>query len=50
MFEMDNKIKRVAAYCRVSTDKTEQATSIESQQQFFNEYIRQNHFWARGYL
>lgn len=45
MFEMDDKIKRIAAYCRVSTDKTDQANSLESQQQFFNEYIRRNHLW-----
>ena len=45
MFENDNKVKRVAAYCRVSTDKTDQANSLESQQQFFNEYIRRNHLW-----
>lgn len=45
MFELDDKVKRVAAYCRVSTDKTDQANSLESQQQFFNEYIMQNHLW-----
>ena len=45
MFENDNTVKRVAAYCRVSTDKSDQANSLESQQQFFNEYIRRNHLW-----
>lgn len=45
MFESDDEVKRVAAYCRVSTDKTDQANSLESQQQFFNEYIRRNHLW-----
>lgn len=45
MFEFDDTVKRVAAYCRVSTDKTDQANSLESQQQFFNEYIKQNHLW-----
>lgn len=45
MFEFDDKVKRVAAYCRVSTDKTDQANSLENQQQFFNEYIRRNHLW-----
>lgn len=34
MFENDNMVKRVAAYCRVSTDKTDQANSLESQQRF----------------
>lgn len=45
MLEFDDKVKRVAAYCRVSTDKTDQANSLENQQQFFNEYIRRNHLW-----
>lgn len=45
MFETDDKVKRVAAYCRVSTDKTDQANSLESQQQFFNEYIKRNPLW-----
>lgn len=45
MFEIDDKVKRVAAYCRVSTDKTDQANSLESQQQFFSEYISRNHLW-----
>lgn len=45
MFEMDDKVKRVAAYCRVSTDKTDQANSLESQKQFFGEYIKRNPLW-----
>lgn len=45
MIEPDDRVKRVAAYCRVSTDKTDQANSLESQQQFFYEYIRRNHLW-----
>lgn len=45
MFENDNKVKRVAAYCRVSTDKSDQANSLESQQQFFSEYIKRNPLW-----
>lgn len=45
MFEPDDNVKRVAAYCRVSTDKTDQANSLESQQKYFNEYIKQNHLW-----
>ena len=45
MFEIDDKVKRVASYCRVSTDKTDQANSLESQQQFFNEYINRTPFW-----
>lgn len=41
----DNKPKRVAAYCRVSTDKTDQANSLESQQRYFIEYINRNPLW-----
>ncbi len=36
---------RVAAYCRVSTDKLDQANSLESQQRYFNEYIARNPLW-----
>ena len=35
-------MKRVAAYCRVSTDKTDQIGSFESQKRYFREYIEQN--------
>lgn len=45
MIESDDRVKRVAAYCRVSTDKTDQANSLESQQQFFYEYVSRNHLW-----
>ena len=31
--------KRVAAYCRVSTDKDDQANSFESQQRYFRQFI-----------
>ena len=41
----DNKIRRVAAYCRVSTDSIDQMNSLESQQRFFNEYIARNPCW-----
>lgn len=41
----DNQIRRVAAYCRVSTDNLDQANSLESQQRYFNEYIRRNPLW-----
>ena len=33
---------RVAAYCRVSTDKDDQANSFESQQRYFREYIERH--------
>ena len=40
-----NEVIRVAAYCRVSTDKLDQANSLESQQRYFNEYISRNPLW-----
>lgn len=36
---------KVASYCRVSTDKEDQANSFESQQRFFREYIRRHPDW-----
>lgn len=36
---------RVAAYCRVSTDKDDQANSYESQRRYFREYIERNPEW-----
>lgn len=35
----------VASYCRVSTDKEDQANSFESQQRFFREYIERHPDW-----
>lgn len=37
--------KRVAAYCRVSTDREDQANSFESQCAFFRQYIERNAGW-----
>lgn len=37
---------RVAAYCRVSSDKDDQANSFESQQRYFREYIERNPEWV----
>ena len=37
---------RVAAYCRVSTDREDQANSFESQQRYFQAYIRRNPDWS----
>lgn len=37
---------KVAAYCRVSTDKADQANSFESQQRYFREYIERQPDWA----
>ena len=36
---MNKKKLRVAAYCRVSTDKDDQANSLASQRSYFAEYI-----------
>ena len=36
---------KVAAYCRVSTDKEDQANSFESQQRYFRDYIRSQPGW-----
>lgn len=36
---------RVAAYCRVSTDNEEQASSYEAQIQHYEEYIKTNPEW-----
>ena len=37
--------KRVAAYCRVSTDNEDQANSFESQQRYFRQYIEHHPDW-----
>ena len=37
---------RVAAYCRVSTDSEEQATSYETQIEHYTEYINRNPEWV----
>lgn len=37
--------KRVAAYCRVSTDNEDQANSFESQQRYFRQYIQCHQEW-----
>ena len=31
---------KIAAYCRVSTDKADQLNSLESQKEFFSEYTQ----------
>lgn len=39
-------LKRVAAYARVSTVKDAQENSLQSQQEYFAEYIRQHSDWV----
>ena len=36
---------RVAAYCRVSTDREDQANSLHSQQTYFTQYIQARQDW-----
>lgn len=36
---------KVASYCRVSTDKDDQANSFEAQQRYFKEYIERQPDW-----
>ena len=36
---------KVASYCRVSTDRDDQANSFESQQRYFKEYIDRQPDW-----
>ena len=36
---------RVSAYCRVSTDKEDQANSFQTQQSYFREYIERQPLW-----
>ena len=31
---------KIAAYCRVSTDKADQLNSLEAQKEFFSEYTQ----------
>lgn len=38
-------MKRVAAYCRVSTDQADQVNSFESQQRYFRACIDRNPDW-----
>ena len=39
---------RVAAYCRVSTDSDEQATSYEAQVEHYTEFIKKNPEFLRS--
>lgn len=44
-YKINKKKKKVAAYCRVSTDKDDQAGSFENQRLFFKEYIENHPDW-----
>ncbi len=43
--KIQHKKKKVAVYCRVSTDSEDQADSFESQQRYFRQYIEHNSDW-----
>ncbi|MDE7224572.1 MAG: hypothetical protein K2O34_12450 [Acetatifactor sp.] len=44
---MNTKSKlRVAAYCRVSTDKDDQTNSLISQRKYFADYITHHDDWT----
>ena len=43
---MKNNKLRVAAYCRVSTDKDDQTNSLISQRRYFADYINQHEDWV----
>ncbi len=43
--QQDDRILRVAAYCRVSTDDIDQALSIELQKANYRDMIRANPKW-----
>lgn len=45
MHSHDKKVSRVAAYCRVSTDKEDQRNSLAAQQEFFRSYIQKRPDW-----
>jgi len=43
--KLEKSIFRVGAYCRVSTDRSDQSNSFESQKKYFTEYIERNPKW-----
>ncbi len=44
---MKSSVKRVAAYCRVSTDEDEQLNSYETQCKYYDEYIASHKDWKK---
>ena len=43
--ETSPQTKRVAVYCRVSTDREDQAHSFENQQRYFRQYVQSHPDW-----
>lgn len=41
-----NEKKRVAVYCRVSTDKEDQANSLINQKEYFEDYVNKHDNWS----
>ena len=46
MFSTNSALLRVAAYCRVSTDKDDQLNSLSAQQRFFRSYVKEHAGWV----
>lgn len=44
-FNVERHLKRVAAYCRVSSDSEDQKNSYESQVRHYKDYISQRSDW-----
>jgi DNA invertase Pin-like site-specific DNA recombinase len=44
------RLKRVAAYCRVSTDDKDQLSSYEAQKNYYTDYIMKNAEWTMAGL
>ncbi|MBQ6825200.1 MAG: recombinase family protein [Clostridia bacterium] len=42
----ENKPHRVCAYCRVSTDETDQKNSLKAQKEFFERYFKTHPHWT----
>ena len=43
---VERSLKRVAAYCRVSTDDEDQINSYNSQVEHYTDFIKQNNEWT----
>lgn len=44
----DNEPHKVCAYCRVSTDESDQKNSLSTQKQFFERYFQQHKNWTNA--
>ena len=46
LFQIRSRKKRVAAYCRVSTEEEEQQSSFETQVSYYTQLIMHNPAWT----